>query len=267
MSAVIASNRVDTYLDEAIASLFANKNISLEIVLVLDGIELPKPRPSWADDARLKIVYRSESGGPGVAANDGIQVASHEIIARLDSDDIAHNNRLELQVNQLLSELRPVLVGSKTTLIDPDGGVIGQPSQPSGPDIRRQLLLQNVVPHSTFVFRKSDAQRVGLYNPNLRQMEDYDFLLRMAQIGPVSMLEQSLCDYRVHPGQTSKKAGWRANYITAVLAGRRALGKVLGVSRLEVESKILVWRLVQIVRSAGLVKPRYLIGVQKPAES
>lgn len=263
VSVVIASNRMDAYLDEAIASVLASTGVEVEIVLVLDGIELAKPKPSWAADNRIRVVSRAVSGGPAAAANDGISVARHEIIARLDSDDLMSPTRFQKQLQALQSAPESVLVGSKTILIDDSGEPIGTPQQPCGTDIRRDLLLQNVVPHSTFMFRKADALAAGMYDAQLRQMEDYDFLLRMARRGPVSMICEPLVHYRVHPHQTSKKAKWRADYISAVITGRIELGKFLGVSSLEVHTKNLIWRLVQIVRSAGILKPRYLIGVKK----
>ena len=167
----------------------------------------------------------------------------------------------------LLGTNAPVLVGSRTRLIDEHGVDLGEPQQTCGSDIRRDLLLQNVVPHSTYMLRKADAIAIGLYNPNLRQMEDYDFLLRIAQLGPISVVCDRLVEYRVHSGQMSKKAAWRANYISAVVQGRRDLGRYLGVSAVEVHLKNLIWRSVQVARSIGLLKPRYLIGVKAPAHN
>lgn len=266
VSVVIASNRMNRYLDEAVESVLRSDGVEFELVLVLDGVPLRDPAPKWASDPRVQIVLREHSGGPAAAANDGIGAARFPIIARLDSDDIIAIQRLHDQLQVLEGIAQPVLVGSRTTLIDEKGSVLGQPKQPSGPDIRRELLLQNVVPHSTFMFRKADALKVGLYDARLGQMEDYDFLLRIALLGPIAMLNTTLVQYRVHASQISKKSSWRGEYIHRVIHGRRALGKQLGLPKIEVETKLLIWRIVQVIRSAGLMKPRYLMGITSPGQ-
>lgn len=259
----MATNRVDGYLDEAVESVLNSIGVEIELVLVLDGVHLPESPPEWTNNPGITLVPLAQSNGLPTALNAGIRAAKHEVIARLDADDNALPNRFVQQLKALTGLGAPVLVGSKTVLIDENGAEIGAPQQVCGDDIRRELLLQNVVPHSTYMLRKDAAMSIGLYNEDLRQMEDYDFLLRIAQQGPIAVLCEPLVQYRVHSGQMSKKANWRANYISAVTTGRRELGKLLGVSAIEVHAKNLIWRLVQIARSTGILKPRYLIGVKK----
>lgn len=263
VSVIMATNKADSYLDEAIASVFANQDVEIELVLVLDGIQLPQPLPAWSSDPRVTIVPLATPSGLPTGLNAGITAAKYDVIARLDADDNASPTRFRRQLEALFGDGSPALVGSRTVLIDEHGRVLGEPQQSYGSDIRRDLLLQNVVPHSTYMLRKADAFAIGLYNPNLRQMEDYDFLLRIAKLGPISVVCDRLVEYRVHSGQMSKKAAWRANYISAVVQRRRDLGRHLGVSAVEVHLKNMIWRMVQVARSAGILKPRHLLGVVK----
>lgn len=266
ISVIMATNRIDHYLDESVTSVFNTEGVRVELVIVLDGISLPPNKPTWVADPRIKLVHNEHSRGLGAALNIGIRAASHEIIARLDSDDNSYPARFVLQIEQLISPTNPILVGGMIELMDEHGRSLGSAKQPCGPDVRKTLLLQNVVPHSTYMFRKSDALKVGLYNESLKQMEDYDFLLKMAQRGPVSVVCQPLVRYRIHSGQMSKAAQWRANYISAVTNQRVALAKVIRVSRAEVALKNAIWRIAQISRSLGLTKPRHLIGVSQRSE-
>lgn len=267
VSVIMATNKADSYLDEAIASVFANQDVEIELVLVLDGIQLPQPLPAWSSDPRVTIVPLAAPSGLPTGLNAGITAAKYDVIARLDADDNASPTRFRQQLDALFGDDSPALVGSRTVLIDEHGRVLGEPQQSYGSDIRRDLLLQNVVPHSTYMLRKADAFAVGLYNPELRQMEDYDFLLRIATLGPISMLSDRLVQYRIHSGQMSKKATWRAPYISTISRRRRELGTFLGVPASEVHLKNFVWRAVQVARSTGLLKPRHLIGVQTESKS
>lgn len=265
ISVVMATNRVDHYLNESVTSLFSDDEINIELVLVLDGITVPPNPPAWLTDSRVKIILNEKSRGLGAALNLGIRAATFDVIARLDSDDNTLSGRFQLQLDQLNSSLNPVLVGGKIRLIDEGGRHLGSPTQVCGPDVRRSLFLQNVVPHSTYMFRKSIAFEVGLYDEKLLQMEDYDFLLRMSQRGPVSVICREVVDYRIHSGQMSKKANWRANYVQSVMRQRRELAKAMNVSVAEVTVKNLIWEVAQISRSLGLTKPRHQMWLKKPS--
>lgn len=259
----MATNRIDSYLEEAVTSVFTNKDHDIELVLVLDGIPAPTSKPKWMQDPRVNIVVRQESAGLGAALNTGIKNAKHEVIARLDGDDNSLPERFTKQLNALNSSSKPILVGAKIVIIDENGAEVGAAKQVCGNDVRPNLLFQNVVPHSSYMLRKSDAISVGLYREDLQQMEDYDFLLRIASLGPISVLCEPLVQYRVHSAQMSKKAAWRANYITVVIDGRRKLAKFLGVSSISVEVRNIVWRGVQIARSFNILRPRHLLWIKK----
>lgn len=263
ISVVMATNRINKHLDQAVASVFANENLDLELVLVLDGILLPDIIPTWANDARVKIVKRETSHGLAAALNTGIKAATYDIIARLDADDISIASRFVNQLRALNSFSKPALVGSRMELIDESGSALGISKQPCGPDVRTTLLLQNVVPHSSYLFKKADAFSVGLYREQLKQMEDYDFLLRMAKLGPINVLCEPLIQYRVHPEQMSKSANYKGDYIEAVITGRHALGKHLGVSPIKIWIQNLLWRLAQALRSLGLTQPWHLRGIPR----
>jgi glycosyltransferase involved in cell wall biosynthesis len=261
LSIVMATNKIDGYLDEAVTSVFANLGLELELVLVLDGVVFPPRKTAWMHDPRVTVVQREISTGLGAALNSGVKNARYEIVARLDADDIAAPDRFGKQLDRISRVDPPILIGSKIGLIDEHSKPLGAAKQVCGDDVRRDLLLHNVVPHSSYMFRKTDAIAVGLYREDLEQMEDYDFLLRMALKGRIAVLCESLVQYRVHSNQMSKNADWRANYITAVESGRKLLGDSLGVARVSVWLRNYVWRAYQVARSLRFVQPRHLVGV------
>lgn len=263
ISVVMATNRIDSYLDDAIQSVFANKGINIELVLVLDGIPFPVSHKDLLSDKRIKVVQKIESAGLGAALNTGINSASHEIIARLDADDNCYPTRFEEQLTILKGPNAPVLIGSKMVIINEFGEIQGESKQDCGADLRKNLLLQNVIPHSSYMFLKSNAIEIGLYREDLKQMEDYDFLLRIAMKGPIAKVCHPLIEYRVHSGQMSKRAAWKANYITAVIEARNNLGNYLEVSKFQIAINNFIWRSVQFARSLKLFKPRHLLWLRK----
>ena len=261
LSVVMATNRFDSYLGQAVSSVLANEGVELELVLVLDGIRVPQSPPDWIRDERIKLVARKTSAGLGAALNEGIMTARHELIARLDADDNAAPDRFREQLEILARCKPPVLVGSRAVLIDEAGSLLRGARGSCGADVRRTLLFHNVVPHSSYMFRKTDAIAAGMYREDLRQMEDYDFLLRMALLGPVTVVCEPLIEYRIHSTQMSKRAGWRGDYVTAVTSGRKRLGESLGVPNALVTLANTLWRIYQVARALRIAKPLHMAGV------
>ncbi len=256
VTVIMPTIRIDSWLDTAIASILASDLDDLELIVVHDGIA-PDYGRVWADDARVKIVHSPVRIGQAAGMNLGMSHARHSFIARLDADDMAHPTRLRIQRDYLEKNPSTVAVGSRVMRIDGAGLALAELRYPTGNDIRRSLLLQNVVAHSSLMFRKDVGEAVGPYDGAMGQMEDYDFILRLAHIGPIANLDNILTYYRVHAHQTSRGAPPHGRHITRVLDARRTLGEKLGVASLERITKDFVWLTVQYLRYYNFRKPGY----------
>ena len=90
------------YLRQSLDSIFTQKLLADEVVLVKDGPlteELNEIIVSYACRYPfLKIVSFSKNQGLGKALNEGLKHCSHDIVARMDTDDIAKPERFEKQL-------------------------------------------------------------------------------------------------------------------------------------------------------------------------
>lgn len=229
VSLIIPTNKIHPWLDAAVTSVLAQEGPSLELILYLDGVELPG-EASWAGDHRLKVVQGGDSRGVGYALAEACRHARGEFIARLDSDDVALPARFLRQVEYLRSHPGTVAVTGRAPWIDEAGVRIGAFGHAPGADVRPKLLEQNVLVQSAIMFRRADYEAVGGYRP-LRQMEDYDLWLRLALRGEMAVLDAEVVEYRIHSDQTSRGVHPRAAYVRDVFAGRAELAKHLGRSR------------------------------------
>ncbi|UOE44493.1 glycosyltransferase [Agromyces larvae] len=254
VSVIIPTNRIDRWLDDAIESVLASRGVEVVLVVVLDGIPVDESRP-WADDPRVEIVPLPENVGQTVAMNTGVRASRTSYVARLDSDDLVDPDRLALQADHLDRHPDSPAVGSAVIRIDEHSRVTGEVALPTGDDIRPTLLLSNTVAHSSLLFRRSAFDAVGGYDERLRQMEDYDFILRIARSGPIANLPRPLIRYRVHSGQTSRGATPRGRHIDAVSRGRLELARSIGASPVLTRVKLSAWRALQFLRYHRLVRP------------
>ena len=254
VSVIIPTNRLDPWLDEAVYSVIGGTHPDVELIVVLDGVQLVK-EPIWADDPRVRVLALASNVGQASAMNAGVRASRGAYVARLDSDDLCEPDRLAAQASYLDSHETTVAVGSGVTRIDETGRVTGFVSLPSGEDVRRDLLLANVISHSSLMFRRRAFDEVGGYDAGLRQMEDYVFILHVARLGPLASLPARLVRYRVHSTQTSRGAAARGAHIDAVGRARMALAPTVGASKIITWAQLVAWRAVQTLRHSGILRP------------
>lgn len=90
VSIIVPIYNVEAYLPECIESLRKQTLEDIEIILVDD--ESPDNCPEMCDkyaqeDNRIKVIHK-KNGGLGFARNSGLEVATGEYVAFIDSDDI-----------------------------------------------------------------------------------------------------------------------------------------------------------------------------------
>ena len=94
LSVIVPVYNVEKYLPQCMDSLLNQTLTDIEVILVDDGS--PDNCPSLCDeyakqDQRVKVVHKG-NGGLGYARNSGIEIATGEYIAFLDSDDYVELN-------------------------------------------------------------------------------------------------------------------------------------------------------------------------------
>ena len=97
ISIIVPVYNVEKYLKRCVESILEQTMKEIEIILVDDGS--PDNCPTMCDeyaakDARVKVVHK-ENGGLGFARNSGLDIASGEYVAFVDSDDYITNDMCE----------------------------------------------------------------------------------------------------------------------------------------------------------------------------
>ncbi len=194
------------YLQAAASSILTQTLDALELLVVDDGSTDATPSilaQLEAADARIRVL-RQGPEGLVAALNRGLREAKAPLVARMDADDVAAPNRLELQLAAMESGV--ALVGSAWRVIGP-GGAVRRVVQPplSDADLRAALGKACVIGHPTVMMRRDPVLDLGGYRPAFLLAEDYDLWLRLLDRHLVMCLPEVLLDYREHPGQ----AAWR----------------------------------------------------------
>ncbi|MFW0181402.1 glycosyltransferase [Rothia sp. P5766] len=264
LSVVIRGGDINDWLCKTVESTLNSQGLNLEIILVLNSPDVPlkgealesqERAYSWLQDPRLTVLRYDRYIGVSNAMRVGCENARADFIANVDGDDLVDSTKFRTQLDYLATHPQCVLVGTGGRLIDGTGQVTGHFKIPLGDDVRRSMLLLNPIPHSSIVMRAQAYKEVGGYRQDLEQFEDYDLFLRLARLGAVATLPGPGISYRVHSENISKGAGSRGRHIKVVAQGRRQLAKVLGVPQFLALPQHFIWRAVQFIRVAGLIRP------------
>lgn len=194
------------HVDEAIASIVAQTFKSWELVVVDDGsIDDTSLRlAAWAkSDPRIVVISHGPIGLVA-ASNTAVQAARGAYLARLDSDDVAHPERLAKQVSYMDRHPDLVVVGSAIRLFGERTGVLFTPLTDWG--CRGRLLFENCFAHSSTMIRRSKvAELFPLYEAHAEFAEDLALWARLASHGKFANLWLPLVSYRVHGSQISRE--------------------------------------------------------------
>lgn len=106
VSVIVPIYNVEPYLDRCMQSLIHQTLKDIEIILVDDGS--PDRCPQMCDeyaqkDSRIKVIHK-KNAGLGYARNSGLEIATGEYVAFVDSDDYIKTNMYEELYNNTIGK-------------------------------------------------------------------------------------------------------------------------------------------------------------------
>lgn len=129
--------------------------------------------------------------------NEGLGLARHELVARLDADDEALSTRLRVQ-RQFMEENPSVAVAGSYVFHmgarREHDRLLEVPATPR--EVARTLPRENCLYHPSVIMRRSVVLDAGGYRTDFRNAEDYDLWLRLARSYDLANVKQPLLRYR-----------------------------------------------------------------------
>ena len=160
-------------------------------------------------DERIVFIRNSKNMGLALSMNRAASLSSTKILARMDADDVALQNRLEVEYNILVNNNIDFVFSNYNT-IDGDSKIIEESSIQedfSNPEELRMSvsLAPSIIHHPTVMFTKSLFEKVGGYR-NFPCAQDSDLWLRMAEAGcRFYKVGTPLLNYRINPNSITNK--------------------------------------------------------------
>ena len=201
------------FFDLSIESIWSKQIASPEdIVIVRDGF-LPEDLESvllkWKSiiGEKLNLINISPNEGLGKALSIGLTRCKHELVARMDADDIAVPERFLLQLEWFSQNNFLDVVGSNAWEIDNSGRIQRIREMPTDHNDIIKTLWACPLLHPTVMFKKEKIISAGNYNPSLRRRQDYELWFRCAEMGyRFANIPQPLLKYRFDRDGHNKQA-------------------------------------------------------------
>lgn len=187
-----------------------------EIILVEDGPltqDLYNNIAKWKEKlcGHFKTVTLEQNVGLGQALQIGLKHCQNDVVARMDTDDIATADRFEKQISFLSANLDIDIVGSWVGEFEQNKAIIS--SYRKTPKTQQEIIYyakkRNPMNHPSVIFRKEAVQKARGYR-TMHGFEDYDLWARMLMSGArFHNLQEALVHMRVGAGQLERRSGWR----------------------------------------------------------
>lgn len=221
----------------AVRSILNQTVAPSEIIMVVDGpipndLELTLSVIKKEFDG-LRLVRFAENRGHAAARQASVDNATNELVAVMDSDDIALPDRFEKQLAFLAANEDIDIVGGQIDeFIGEVNNVVGRREVPcADEEIKAYLKSRCPMNLVTILARKSSIQRVGGYIDWYCE-EDYYLWIRMFLAGcKFANLPDTLVNVRVGEAMYQRRGGWR--YFKSEASLQRYMWKhgVIGLGR------------------------------------
>ena len=200
----------------------------------------------------IKTLHQSNQGVSS-ARNAGIQIATGDWIALLDSDDEWLPSKLERQVNALTQQPEYKICHTEEIWIRNGVSVnVSKQYQKKGGWIFNDCLPLCAISPSTVLIHRSLFAELGLFDTDLPVCEDYDVWLRITAKYPVLLItDAQIKKYGGHTDQLSQQL-WGMDRFRI-----KALEKLIETAELSPEHKLAATEM--LIKKAQI----YLIGVNK----
>ena len=251
-------NTPPNYLRASIESILNQTFKDIEIIIVDDcGKNDLYSITEEYKDKRIRVIKNKKNIGLVESLNKAITASKADILARMDTDDVADENRLEEQYNFMINHEEYSVVGTLANEFSKNSttGVLGKPGEKTA----KSLAYGDSIIHPSAMMRKKDVQSVGGYK-NYKRAEDLSLWFELVMKGfRLFVIDRVLLNYRVNEEDYSKrKLKTRGGEIKARLHYYR-LTKAPVLAYLvivkSIASSILPTRIVAFFRRKIILKP------------
>ena len=205
------------WFDSALESIIVKQTVKpSEVVLVVDGPvpeEIEKVIEKYAKicgrgGVLLRVIYFPENKGLGEALKVAIESCDYELIARMDSDDIAVDNRYELQLRFMQTHNADICGGQIEEFIGDPSKVVGRRVVPqTDTELKSYMKKRCPFNHMTVMYKKTAVMDAGNYQDWFWNEDYYLWIRKKKKNQQFANLSETLVKVRVGKDMYARRGG------------------------------------------------------------
>ena len=191
------------YLPEAIESILKQTFTDFEFIIINDGsTDASENIIKLYKDERIVYINNEKNVGLIDSLNSGLKIAKGQYIARMDADDIAIDNRIELQLQKFKENPNAIVVGSDYYLLS--GSKLKYIKNTNDSDYNKAVLFFSpCFCHPTVMMKNVFNEKNIFYDWDSKHAEDYKLWTDLFSLGDFLNVDKALLKYRSHETQIS----------------------------------------------------------------
>lgn len=205
ISVVLPTHNRSSWLQLALASVLAQRNVDLEVIVVDDAsTDDTAEAVRSLDDARVRLLQHETPRGVAASRNHGAAEAHGDWVAFIDDDDLWAPEKLTRQLQAARATKRSWAYAGAVN-IDNQLQVIGglRPLPPA--ETVNLLPRRNAIPGggSNVILRRDLFERAGPFETRLKNTEDWELSIRLAKLAEPAWVPEPLIARRLHHENSS----------------------------------------------------------------
>ena len=185
----------EKYLHDSINSILQQTFTAFEFLIIDDGstdnsIAIIE---SYADE-RIRLVKNEKNLGISETLNKGLRLASCDLVARMDADDICYPHRLQVQHSYMNEHKHIVMVSGWVRHVN-DDKICVSTETPEPAVIYYYLTFTSFIYHPTVMYRRESILKIGGYT--VPYSEDFELWWQIIRHYKFETLPQYVLDYRL----------------------------------------------------------------------
>lgn len=201
VAVVIPTHNRAALLQRTLASVLAQREVDLEVIIVDDGSDASEAREvRRCEQQRVRVVRNDDARGVAAARNLGAGETDATWVAFCDDDDLWTPTKLERQIAAAeTTGRRWAYTGAVKFELGPVVWQLMAAPDPSA--VASRLPYQNAIPagSSNVLVHRAALMEAGGFDARLRHLADWDMWLRLLQLGPPAHAPGIGVGYRLHP--------------------------------------------------------------------
>jgi len=230
------------YISQAIKSILNQTYKNFELLIIDDGSsDNTEEIVSKISDKRIKYFKRNHVGR-SASLNYGLEIASNDLIALMDADDICHPQRIELQLKNFDFKENTVLC-TWSIYFNNDKLKFDIRTPVNSSEFKSKMALHSFICNSSVIFNRRLIIENGKYCEKLYNSEDYELWLRLLNISRFKVCEEYLLFPRIHKNSLSQHELSRTkNQVNFIHKKYANLDGYFGIKDVNKQSVIFGWR-------------------------